>query len=167
MNFFVIGLPRSRTAWMANFLTQGQHCFHEGLDGCISINEYKEKLGNDNGDASTGLMLFDMNSEFPDAPKLIIESDAEKAIEYGYKTYGIYDPQYIYSLQERMDLIDGLRIPFDDIDDRLEEIWGHLIGTPFDKQRADLLKKLKIEVKDPFGFDLGAMEKLCSTINLT
>ena len=43
-NFFVLGLPRSRTAWLANFLTyDGYFCFHEGIDGCRSIDDYKKK----------------------------------------------------------------------------------------------------------------------------
>ena len=166
MNFFVIGLPRSRTAWLANFLTYNNHyCFHEGIDGCNNIYDYIEKLGDSNGDASTGLMLFDMNKQFPESPKVIIESDIKKAIDYSYKTYGYFDSKYVYDLQDRLNQIDGLRIKFDDIDDRLEEIWDYLIGTPFDKRRAEILKRLRIEIKDPFDFNMDSMDKLCHSVN--
>jgi hypothetical protein len=160
MNFFVIGLPRSRTAWLANFLTCDRLCYHEGLDGCYSIGDYQKKLGENNGDSSTGLMLLEMNTLFPDSPKLIIESDLYKAIDYGYKTYGFYDPKYFEFLQKRMDSIKGLRIAFDDIDDNLETIWNYLIGTPFNQKRADILKKMRIEIKDPFDLDREAMTVL-------
>ena len=165
MNFFVIGLPRSRTAWLANFLTQDRFCFHEGLDGCHSIKEYREKIGNDCGDSSTGLMLLDMNKEFPDSPKIIIEGRVKEAIDYGYKTYGHYNPDYIHYLQERMDEIKGLRIQFDDIDSKLPKIWEYLIGTPYDEKRTELLKRMKIEVKDPFNYDIDAVKSLCNSLN--
>lgn len=164
MNFFVIGLPRSRTAWLANFLTQEQFCYHEGLNNCCSITEYKKKLGDD-GDSSTGLMLLDMNNDFPDAPKVIIEGRVKEAIDYGYKTYGHYDPDYVNYLNERMNEIKGLRINFDDIDDMLPKIWGHLIGTPYDKKRGEMLKRMSIEVKDPFDFNFQAAKELCNSLN--
>ena len=160
MNFFVIGLPRSRTAWLANFLTQDRLCFHEGLNGCHSIEQYQAKLGTNHGDSSTGLMLLEMNTLFPDSPKVIIEGDIEKSINFAYKTYGYYDPKYFDFLQDRMDEIKGLRVPLEEIDDNLETIWDYLIGTPFNEDRAELLKKMRIEMKDPMDIDREALKAL-------
>jgi hypothetical protein len=163
-NFFVLGLPRSRTAWLANFLTYDNHfCFHEAMNGCRSIDEYKEKLAY-NGDSNTGMMLFNMNALFPDSPKVIIERDPKYAIDYCYKTYGSYDPQLIYVLKEGLDKIDGLRIRYDDIDNRLQEIWEYLIGDGYNKQRANLLKKLNIQVQDPHDIDIEAASKLLNAV---
>ncbi len=165
MNFFVIGLPRSRTAWLANFLTQDKFCFHEGLNECHNVAEYKKKLGDDNGDSSTGLMLLDMNNEFPNAPKVIIDGRIEAAIEYGYKTFGAYDPDYVNFLNERMKEIEGLRVHFNDIDNMLPQIWDHLISTPYDEKRGDMLKRMHVEIKDPFDFNFQAAQELCSSLN--
>jgi hypothetical protein len=165
MNFFVIGLPRSRTAWLAAFLTYEKHCFHEGLDGCQNIDEYKKKLGPDHGDSSTGLMLLNMDDEFPLAPKVIIESDPVKAADYAYKTYGFYDPRYILYLDDRLKLISGMRIHVDEIDQQLPAIWRHLIGTPFNEQRADLFKRMRIQVKDPHNYDKTSMQHLWNSLN--
>lgn len=165
MNFFIIGLPRSRTAWLANFLTYGQLCYHEGLNGCNSLKEYREKLGENNGDSSTGLMLLDMNKEFPDSPKVIIESDPQRAVEWAQHSFGYSDPSHVLLLQERMDYIEGLRVKYEDIDDRLEEIWGHLIGTSFDPERAEMLKQLNIQVSDVHNVDEEAAVRLWNTLN--
>ena len=165
MNFFVIGLPRSRTAWLANFLTHEKHCFHEGLDDCYNIDQYRQKLGRNHGDSSTGLMLLDMNKEFPDAPKVIIEGRVKEAIDYGYKTYGHYNPDYIDHLNQRMHRIEGMRVQFDDIDKKLPEIWQHLIGTPYDEKRGELLQRMKIEVKDPFDYNVESVKALCNSLN--
>jgi len=159
-NFFVIGLPRSRTAWLANFLTYGDHfCFHEGLNGCHSISEYKQKIAGC-GDSGTGLMMFDMNTLFPDSPVVIIESNPGRSIDFMLKTYGAYEPSLIYELWQKLDKIEGLRIRFEDINDRLEEIWTHLIGDGFDKRRADMLIKLNIQMVDPTDFDRDALNAL-------
>ena len=167
MNFFVVGLPRSRTAWLANFLTKDRLCYHEGFDNCHTIQEYKDKLGTDKGDSSTGLMLLNMHEEFPDSPIVVIENDFKKVADYAYKTYGYYDKKFIEYLNDCLNNVDGLRIKFDDIDERLPEIWDHLIGTPYDLERAELLKRMKIELKDPFAFNLDSMTNLWTSIAST
>ncbi len=160
MNFFVAGLPRSRTAWLANFLSyDGHFCFHEGINGCHSMNEYKEKL-NGNGDSCTGLMLLDIERHFPNAPKVIIESDPQTSIDFMKDVYGMDDPQYIYDLQDKLNKLSGLRIHFDEINENLEVIWNHLIGTPYHFKRGEMLVKLDIQVRDPHDFDQSAAEEL-------
>lgn len=165
MNFFVIGLPRSRTAWLANFLTYEKHCFHEGLEGCRNLDDYRQKIGTECGDSSTALMLMDINKEFPRAPVVIIDSDIEKAIDYTYKTYGLYDPNYLHFLNNRLQDIAGMHVPFDAIDENLPAIWKYLIGTEYDEKRGDLLKKLRIEVKNPFYADRSAMTSLWNSLS--
>lgn len=154
MNFFVCGLPRSRTAWLANFLTYDKRfCFHEGLYGCNSIDQYRQKLGDNKGDSSTALMLLDINRLFPDAPVVIIQSDPARAIDYVYKVYGQYCPESIYDLQAKMDLIKGLRINMDDIDKKLPIIWDYLIGTEFDERRGQLLSGFNVQMNKPYSLD--------------
>ena len=53
-----------------------------------------------------------------------------------------------------------MRIHYDDIDDRLEDIWKHLIGDGFNQQRADMLCKLDIKVNDPHDIDQDAARAL-------
>jgi len=160
MSFFVLGLARSRTAWLANFLTTGDHfCHHEGMNGCSSVEQYKKKIGND-GDSCTGLMLFDMNTLFPDSPMVIIERDPSVSIEFCYKTYGYYDPESMHYLKKQLDEVEGLRIEYDDINVRLPEIWGHLIGDGYDQRRADMLIKLNVQVENPFDIDHNAAREL-------
>ena len=44
-NFFITGLPRSRTAWFSAFMTaSGFPCGHELINNCETIEEYKEKI---------------------------------------------------------------------------------------------------------------------------
>jgi len=160
-NFFVIGLPRSRTAWLANFLTyEDNFCYHEGIDGCSSLEEYKKKLGKNKGDSSTGLMLLDMNKEFPNTPKVIIESDVEKSIEFTKEKYGVYIPDYFYMIEEKLKSIQGLRVKFEDIDKSLDKIWEYLIGTPYNKDRGTLLSTMNIQTNNYFDYDVESLRRL-------
>lgn len=150
MNFFILGMPRSRTAWLANFMTTGDvFCHHEGLNGCHTIDQYKDKLGTSDGDACTGLVLFDLDSQFPNAKKVIIErSDRlprDETVDY---------------MQFKLNEIDGLRVKFEDIDSRLEEIHTYLTDQPYDVKRADMLKMLNVQVMQPYHCDLIAARNI-------
>jgi len=162
MNFFVCGLPRSRTAWFSTFLTyKDKFCYHEGIDGCETIEDYKAKLGTDKGDSDTCLMLLDMNTLFPDAPKVIIERDVQECIESASKMLSVYiNPEYFYFGRDRLDKIDGLRISYDDINDRLEEIWNYLIpDIEFDSKRAKRLCNDNVQ-DNRFDYDFDSINNL-------
>ena len=160
-NFFVVGLPRSRTAWLANFLTyNGRFCYHEGVDGCSTITDYKNKLGQDKGDSCTALMLLNIHKEFPNAPVVVIESDIKRAVEFSKHTYGKDLTKEFEMLKEKMRFIKGLRIPLHAINDSLEDIWSYLIGTPYDKERGDLLKNMNIQTNNYFNYDVKKVGEL-------
>ena len=75
MDFLVLGLPRSRTAWLANFLTHdGLFCYHEAINGCSSMKEYKEKVEG-KGDSNTALALFDFEKHFPETKIIVIDTN--------------------------------------------------------------------------------------------
>lgn len=75
MDYFIVGLPRSRTAWLANFMTYDcSFCFHEGLVEAGSVEGLMDlkKLCPDAfviGNSDSGLPLFaDATLKaFPDA----------------------------------------------------------------------------------------------------
>ena len=160
-NFFVVGLPRSRTAWLANFLTyDNRFCYHEGIDGCSTIEEYKKKLGTNKGDSCTGLMLLELNKEFPNAPVVIIENNITKAVKFSRQTYGIETTKEMQILKEKMSFIRGLRIKLENINEALEDIWVHLIGTPYNEERGNLLKNMNIQTNNYFNYDEKAAKTL-------
>lgn len=145
MSFFIIGMPRSRTAWLSNFMTyDGIYCHHEGLNNCNSIQEYEDKIGND-GDSSTGLMLVDIKSLFPDRKLLLIDAPIERTIEFTKETYGVVNLDYIHYMKERLDALDGMRVKLEDISSRTKEIWEYLTDKEYDDKRTKLLSTLFVE----------------------
>jgi hypothetical protein len=78
--FFITGLPRSRTAWLANWLTTGEtFCYHDGLSGCASLDAFDRKLAAHPicGDSDSGLAFFwePLRKAYPDAQWAIVRRD--------------------------------------------------------------------------------------------
>jgi hypothetical protein len=61
--FFITGLPRTRTAWLANlFSTAGAHCYHDLLGKVRDFGEFRSRLQpivpSRRGDSDSGLLLL-------------------------------------------------------------------------------------------------------------
>ena len=154
MKFLIYGLPRSRTAWLANFFTScGLYCYHEGINGCSSIAEYKRKIGDD-GDSGTGIVLFDRF--FPDAKKIVIEADGVRARQFSEQVFGDTQEALIEDLKDRLSEVGGLHVKFEEIDQRIREIWAYITDKPFDGKRFELLRRLNVQVCDPTDIDREA-----------
>lgn len=145
MSFFVLGLPRSRTAWLSVFLSQsGTHCYHDGINGCKTMAEYKDKI-EACGDSTTAFAYMD--GVYINRPTVIIEktdSEFRRCLDWCGETFG---PESIKGMIEQRTIladIDGLKVNQSDIDSRRKEIFEHLTGVDFLDHYADL-SKLRIE----------------------
>ena len=160
MKFLVLGLPRSRTGWLSVFLsTSDVLCFHEGLDGCFTMQQYKQKVSG-KADSNTALIFFDIRKHFPDTKVIVINSSLEKAISFGKEEYGEDVTDALTSAQEKIRKLDALHIDFDDINERLQEIWEYVHDTPYDELRANELIKLDIQMRDIHSMDVDALTQL-------
>lgn len=77
--FFIVGLPRSRTAWLANFLSVGDtFCHHDLWSKAGSLKEFTELLWQPgasnvgNSDPANALHFDALTQEYPDAEWLIV-----------------------------------------------------------------------------------------------
>lgn len=161
--FFVAGLPRSRTAWLSVFLSQsGRHCWHDGMNGCRTIAEYMEKIG-DGGDSSTGLHLFAFNELYPNSNIIVIEKsqdEIESCINWVNKTYGIDSRADIHRQNELLLSTKGLRVKQSEINSRLEEIFTYLTGDEWQPRYENIASK-NIQA-DPYSLDYDAAMELMS-----
>ena len=144
--FFIAGMPRCRTKWFSEYLSayEGVTCHHEALNGPLSKQEFYDVMEAPGcvGNSDSGLFLTDFQQRWPDAPTVVLLRDPVEVAESVSKLLGytpsttLIDSQFNAALQ-----LDGLKVWFDDIDDRIEEIHEHL-GIPFN---AELFKKYTIE----------------------
>jgi len=86
-NFFIVGLPRSRTAWLANLLTYGDSfCFHDALSHVPSPQHLPALFMSGGrpviGDADPSVPLFhgEIAELFPEAQYVFVDRPYEDAL---------------------------------------------------------------------------------------
>jgi hypothetical protein len=158
--FFITGLPRSRTAWLANLLTAaGSFCFHDAvladgsLDGAVSVmlERLSRRPHESVGDSDSGLLFWaDLaRKRFPDSPFVIIERDPSaclaSSVRHGFSK-GLWSAILQAYWQTRR--LPGVRIvSYDSLSDlsELEKLYSFCTRLPMDRQRARLLMHLNVQ----------------------
>lgn len=125
--FFVLGMPRSRTYWLSQFLG----CTHEGL---WYYPNYKEFLDTGQSDSTTCYPWI--KDYIKDYKKVVIHRDEEDVKKSLKGLFGIDFDCSSYDL----DNIEGLHIQYDDINNRLEQIWDYCRDDEFPTKRAEIMK---------------------------
>ena len=142
--FYITGVPRSRTAWFAAFMTaSGFPCLHEGVIGCRTLAEYKSKIEHIS-DSTTGLGILE---KYYDRPTLAITGRSDRAA-----TFAGCDVEYMKELERAQINLAQLTVPFDQIDARIEEIFLFLTGQPINLDIYSLFKTLTITSHVEFDY---------------
>lgn len=159
--FFIAGLPRSRTAWLANFLTYGNSfCYHEGLIYCKTLRDLKSLLiGNKAeivGNSDSGLCLIgkELKEMFPEAKMVVIARDKYHVRASLDKNFpGLYQQGWLDRMLEGIDEIQDhfkpLIMRYDTLKNRgmCKMIWDYCIpDQEFDFARWKMLDKLNVSV---------------------
>jgi hypothetical protein len=93
-----------------------------------------------------------MKKLFPNSRVVIIHNTIDSAVDFYREIYRKDTTDLLRLMKKRLFSLDGLHIDFDDIDNRLEEIWKYLKDEPFDKARTDRLKLLNVKIKSMKDF---------------
>ncbi len=137
----IVGLPRSRTAWLSAFMSQSSTYFHhEAIDGCKSIDEYRNKV-NGCGDSTTGFPF--LKGEMENKKIVIIKKNNEQiedCIKWSDETFGIDSRELVGEMNNQLNDIDGLVVFQSEIDDRLRDIWEFLVDDTWDNRYSNLSK---------------------------
>jgi hypothetical protein len=85
IRFFITGLPRSRTAWTANFLSVAPaFCWHDGLSNTPSLKAFQTKMEAHEicGDSDSGLPFFydELREMYPEANWVVLRRDPEEVV---------------------------------------------------------------------------------------
>jgi len=139
--FFILSLPRSRTAWLSSFLTDDTGiCSHEG----IAYSDYPEGL---EGDSTTAYPWIKEHIK-KDDPIIIIHRDLDECLLSLEKAVDKkIDRRVLTFLEDEMDTIkNALHIRYEDINERLEDIWYYCGKSKlFDEERANKMIKMNIQ----------------------
>lgn len=146
MDFAVFALPRSGTAWVANWLTTDKSlCLHDPF--AAAMPERWEANGRF-GIACTGSYLFPKWLHTLDCPIAVIDRDPDDCAA-SLRANGL--PDGIEPLKQALDAIDGRRWRFSDLwdEEKARDLWAFLLpGIAFDAQRYRLLRSLRVETKN-------------------
>lgn len=159
-NVFIVGLPRSRTAWFAAYLSAypDVHCWHEGLKGCHDPSEFHNKmqpLGPHPaelivGNSDSMLMHFNIDAVFPDAPVIVIKRPFEQVLASVGQLFGNVSTEMMQALSaahERLECHPGLHVDYEGIDAMMELIHDHL-HIPYRRDIHMLYQPLNIQTMD-------------------
>ena len=156
--FFILSLPRCRTAWLANFLTyEDSFCFHEGLLNVGSIGALKglfEKTGKSvvgNSDCGNILFLDKIMNEFPNANIVLVERETASVLSELASMDGFSNVEAVLRSAELLQWAKGafnpLVVDYWNIDKEVcRSIWNHCIGTQFDETRWEMLDGIDMQI---------------------
>lgn len=122
--FFIVALPRSRTYWLANFLG----CVHEGF---YYYPQYEDFMKSDHDGDSTTCHMHIKDFIKDEKRKVIIHRDIDEVRESLRELFGDSDFDFLLTAQEELVKEDGLHVGYNQIDDRIEEIWSHCRDEQF------------------------------------
>ena len=156
--FLVLGLPRSRTAWLSRFLTYGDHiCGHEELRHCRSIEDVRSWLSQPNmGSAETAASPFWrlLLRLAPDVRVVVVRRPVADVVE-SLAAFG-FDRAVMEPMMRRLDAkLDQIvkRVPnvievtFDSLNDEAtcKAVFEHCLLYPFDRKHWERLSRENVQ----------------------
>jgi len=147
MTFLVLGLPRSRTAWLSRFLTYGDHiCGHEELRHCRSIDDVKSWLSMEHiGSAETAAAPFWrlLLRLAPDVRVVVVRRPVADVVE-SLAAFG-FDRPVMEPMMRRLDAKLGqivkrvpnvMEVTFNSLNDEqtCKAVFEHCLPYPFDRK---------------------------------
>lgn len=156
--FFILSLPRCRTAWLANFLTyEDSYCFHEGLLNVGQIRDLRglfERTGKSivgNSDCGNILFLDQIVNEFPDTRFVMVERETDSVLSELDEMDGFSDVETILRGAELLKWAKEVYKPmvvdyWDMGKETCRSIWDYCIGTEFDETRWEMLDGIDMQI---------------------
>jgi hypothetical protein len=150
-NFYVTGLPRSRTTWAANLLTYGgRYCYQDAFLNCATPEQVLDVIGNGNGLSDPMFLLcWRRVLAVRPAPIAVIVRDFAAVCEASKKAFTLFNMEFMVRLQQEMLMLcrqPGV-LTLDYNEPKLaEQLWQHCRrGEPFDVIRGQMLDGMNVQ----------------------
>lgn len=165
--YFIVGLPRTRTAWLSILLSSGPSiCHHEALLRCepsSPIFDLRAILSNVPhphkyvGDSDSGLPLYfpKLKQTWPSAKYVLVERPFTEAFKSHRRAFPCFKSEKV---RQAFDLIaqglevmkpatDNIVVNYDQLNDPMicKYIWDFCTdNSPFDVERCERLQQLRV-----------------------
>ena len=128
--FFITSLPRSRSAWIATYLSYGSvSCLHDGFRGLTDPKQIKDRLdatcAKSAGNCDPSILMFQdqILEQFPDAKYVYIDRDPRECEASWAKLGGTgIRRDAVKAVDFLRKRLDTLVVPYDELDDRIDDI---------------------------------------------
>ncbi|MDE2099791.1 MAG: hypothetical protein KGL39_21240 [Patescibacteria group bacterium] len=160
--FFITGLPRTRSAWLANlFTTEHSLCFHDPQETVTELLARNEGMRVGVADSTLVFKAHALLDRYPDAPWLFVDRKAEDCrrslVKFTRETTRLMgrDIDAVFQAHAAASSVvkawrGTLVVPFRALDARMPEIWAHLLpGLEYQWARHRLLQDMKVEQNLP------------------
>jgi hypothetical protein len=160
--FFIASLPRSRTAWLANFLSYGpSHCFHEPMSD-FPLEDYPILLNSPGtpfagvADSLNCLVMEQLIDMFPRARVVVVRRDIEEVAKSVQDAFHIKCWQMLERMDRELTRIESayhpLVIEYRKFD--AAKIWKFLFGVhPLNHHRLEMLEGFNVTVPSQVCFN--------------
>lgn len=160
MNFVILALPRSRTAWLARWLTYGEfQCGHDQVKHCRSLDDIASWMGQPcTGTVETAAAPFwRMLGRFGDVRVATVRRPvADVVASLQAVAPGAFQTEATTAAMTRLDrkleqierrLPDVLSVPFEDLatEDGCRRLWQHCLPYAFDERWHAMLAGVNIQ----------------------
>lgn len=151
LDFYITGLPRSKTAWFANYFTFGESfCFHEMLSYDYVIPKGFSKIGNSGCDCL--IYQDELIQHNPQAKWVFVNRDPLEVRSSLIKATRVNSDAITRSNQVFLDKLSSLRskaevfdIPFNFNEEKIIELHRYL-SLDYFPDRYYILRDLKVEI---------------------
>lgn len=167
-NYVITGLPRSMTAWFANFFSYGQsHCWHEALKYCAHIDEIPYVMDSNEfeyvGNSDSGWPLFHGKVALTDPRYVIIWRNVVDSKRSVAKVFGAAAADHVdllhHQLKKLATSVPCFQLTFEEAQTERGAIsmWNYIFGgaLPFPMARYVMLSSMKIEVLPELELPMG------------
>lgn len=164
--YYIIGLPRSRTAWLANLFTYGpSFCWHEASRNVSGKFELKHWLETTpayyvgNSDSAMGIYWQDVVCMFENSKVIFVERSMESAKKAYLKAFPFWPVEAVEKsfdtifegmgkLTQEIDSKNQMHVDFLSLDnvETVKAMWRFVMpDVQFDKNRYEMLQQMRVD----------------------
>jgi hypothetical protein len=154
--FFITGLPRSKSAWLANYLTWGDSfCYHDQLQHFTHLHDFRTMLTDTpaavvgHSDPANVLVWRDLAAMFPDATWIVVRRNFGDCLRACRRINPDTLGERLNEMQTELDRLCTALKPVELAFDQsyLGEAAAVALGLPLNQARAKFLEHLQVQVE--------------------
>ena len=156
--YFVTGLPRCRSAWVANYLTWGDSiCYHDAFWQTPSFAAFCEMLDTTpamhvgHADPANLLVWEKLVKRFPNAKWIVIIRDVEETLAACQKAFGDFSKEQLQFLIRQLgklsEAVEPFCVNFENLNGQSAAWFAQELGIQIPNWRGHFLNRYQVQIE--------------------